>query len=87
MTYRTNSAVRSVLLMASVAMLLPIAACNKQDSSPVQAGPKTFASPEDAGKALADAAKAQSQDQILAIFGADQRISFPLAMSRKTKLL
>jgi hypothetical protein len=66
---RTNSAVRSVLLMASVALLLPIAACNKQDSSPVQAGPKTFASPEDAGKALADAAKAQSQHQILAIFG------------------
>ena len=34
-----------------------------------EAGPKTFASPQDAGRALADAAKAQSQDQILAIFG------------------
>ena len=66
---RTNSAVRSLLLMASVAMLFPIAACNKQDPPPVQAGPKTFASPQDAGRALADAAKAQSQDQVLAIFG------------------
>lgn len=66
---RTNSAVRSLLLVAGMAMLFPITACNKQDSPPVQAGPKTFASPEDAGKALADAAKAQKQDQVLAIFG------------------
>ena len=34
-----------------------------------QTAPKTFASPEEAGKALADAAKSQSQDAILAIFG------------------
>ena len=50
---RTNSAARSLLLMASAAMLFPITACNKQDPPPVQAGPKTFASPQDAGRALA----------------------------------
>ena len=66
---RGNSAVRRVLFIASFVMLLPIGACNKQKSAAIQAGPKTFASPQDAGRALADAAKAQSQDEVLAIFG------------------
>jgi len=50
-------------------MLLPIAACNKQGSATAPAGPRTFASPEDAGTALADAAKSQNQDQLQQIFG------------------
>jgi len=50
--------------------LIPIAACKKQTApAPEAAGPKTFASPEDAGKTLADAAKSQSHDAILVIFG------------------
>jgi len=56
--------------------LLSFTACNKkeQPESPAnpesaQAAPKTFASPDEAGKALADAAKSQNQDAVLAIFG------------------
>jgi len=66
---RVGFAVRSLLVTVSVATLLPIAACKKQESTAVQAGPRTFASPEDAGKALAAAAKAQDQNAILQIFG------------------
>ena len=67
---RVGLAVRTLLVTASVAAVLAIAACNKQQQSePAQAGPKTFASPEDAGKALAAAAKAQDQNAILQIFG------------------
>ena len=66
---RRNSAVHHLLFIASFVMLLSIGACNKQESAANQAGPKTFASPRDAGRALADAAKAQSQDEVLAIFG------------------
>jgi hypothetical protein len=51
-------------------LLLSLTACNKKEQSPeTQAAPKTFASPNEAGKALADAAKSQSKDAILAIFG------------------
>src|SRR5947208_2986326 len=66
---RIGGAVRSLLVAVSVATLLPIAACKKQESTAVQAGPMTFASPEDAGKALAAAAKSQDQNAILQIFG------------------
>ena len=65
---RANFGARQLVLMASVALLFSVAACNKQ-SAPAEAAPKTFASPDEAGKALADAAKSQSQDSILAIFG------------------
>jgi hypothetical protein len=63
---RGESAVRHLLLMASVAVLLPIAGCNRQ-SAPV--GPRTFASPDEAAKALVDATKAQDKDAVLGIFG------------------
>jgi hypothetical protein len=44
--------------------------CKKQQqSSSAEAGPKAFASPQDAGNALADAAKTQNKDAVLAIFG------------------
>lgn len=66
---RRDSATRHLLFMAGVVILLPIAACNRPESAAVQAGPRTFASPQDAGTALVAAAKAQSQDQALAIFG------------------
>ncbi len=64
---RANSAVRHLLLTASIAVLLPIAACNKP--APSEAGPKSFASPDEAGKALADATKSEDKTLILAIFG------------------
>jgi hypothetical protein len=51
-------------------LLLSLTACNKKESpESAQVAPKTFASPDDAGKALADAAKSQNHDAILAIFG------------------
>jgi Protein of unknown function (DUF2950) len=65
-----SSSVRRLLLAIGVAMVVPIGACNSnQQSAPVQAGPRTFSSPEDAGKALAEAAKSQNQNAILQIFG------------------
>jgi hypothetical protein len=67
---RVNSCLRCLLVAIGVALLLPLAACNsKQEPAPVQAAPKTFAAPEDAGKALAAAAKSQNRDDILLIFG------------------
>ena len=57
-------------LTMSFGLLLSLAACNKQEqSASEQAAPKTFASPAEAGKALADAAKSQNQDTILVILG------------------
>ena len=51
-------------------LLLSLTACNKKKNpQSAQAGPKTFASADDASKALGDAAKSQNQDAILAIFG------------------
>ena len=51
-------------------LLLSFTSCNKKENpEPAQAAPKTFTSPDDAGKALADAAKSQDEDAILAIFG------------------
>ena len=45
---RANSSARQLLVMASIALLFPIAACNKQPA-PEQGAPRSFASPEDAG--------------------------------------
>lgn len=58
-------------LTVGFVLLLSLTACNnkKEESESAPAAPKTFASPDDAGKALADAAKSQSQDAIQAIFG------------------
>lgn len=51
-------------------LLLSLTACNKKENpESTQAGPKTFASPDEAGQALADAAKSQNKEAILAIFG------------------
>jgi Protein of unknown function (DUF2950) len=57
-------------LTMSFCLLLYLTACNEQGQhASEQAAPKTFASPAEAGKALADAAKSQSQDTVLAILG------------------
>jgi hypothetical protein len=61
--------VRNLVWIASVALLLAIAACNKKTATSDQASPRTFVSPEDAGKALADAAKSQSQEEVIIILG------------------
>jgi hypothetical protein len=50
-------------------LLLSLTACKKQEPATNEAAPKTFASPDDARKALADAAKSQNQDALIAIMG------------------
>ena len=63
---RRRARVRSLFLTGSVAIFLSLAACNKP-SAP--AGPKTFATPDEAGKALVQATGTQDKNAILAIFG------------------
>ena len=58
------------LLLVSAAALFSIWACgNNPRQSAAQAPPKNFASPDDAGKGLFDAAKSGNQEAVLAIFG------------------
>jgi Protein of unknown function (DUF2950) len=67
---RTGFAWSVLSLTLGFALLVSLTACNKQGQpASEQAAPKTFASPGEAGKALGDAAKSQSQDTILAILG------------------
>lgn len=63
----TGSMWSCLSLSLGLGLVLSLAGCNKQPAP--EAGPKTFASPDEASKALGDAAKAQSKDAILAIFG------------------
>jgi len=69
---RNRARVLSSVVVPALAfvLLLSLTACNKKENpESTQAGSKTFASPDEAGKALADAAKSQNRDAILAIFG------------------
>jgi hypothetical protein len=50
-------------------LIIPFGACNK----PSKPSAKLFASPEDAGNALLDAAKTGDQNAVLAIFGPDSK--------------
>ena len=62
---------RYCLLLTLLALIFSMA-CTKQEKpaeTPTQAAPKTFGSPDDAAKALADAAKSGNRDTMLAIFG------------------
>jgi hypothetical protein len=72
--HRGKATLHRLVLTGTVAMLLSLLACNKP-SAP--AGPKTFATPDEAGKALAQAAGAQDKAAIMAIFGpgSDQILS------------
>jgi Protein of unknown function (DUF2950) len=59
------------ILMTAIALLLPIAACQKQEAVHVPSGPATFASPAQAGQALANAAKSEDENELKRIFGPD----------------
>jgi Protein of unknown function (DUF2950) len=66
--------VRRTIIPVSFALLLvfviPLVSCAKSETAAAAgSSQKTFASPEEAGKALLDAAKAGDQDTVLAIFG------------------
>jgi hypothetical protein len=65
------NSVKRFIFAVSIAALLPITACQKQETANVQAGPSTFASPEDAARALVNAAKSQDQTELKRIFGPD----------------
>jgi Protein of unknown function (DUF2950) len=52
-----------------LALIIPLAACNKSDKPSI----KTFASPDDAGNGLLEAAKSGDQNAVLAIFGPDSK--------------
>lgn len=59
-----------------VALIIAFISCNKSaknqgEQPPNNAGPKTFASQDDAGAALVEAAKSGDQQKLLAIFGPD----------------
>jgi hypothetical protein len=61
---------RPLSVTAGLCLLLFIAACKKQEATPItEAAPKTFVSPDEAGRALADATKSQNQDAVIAIMG------------------
>jgi hypothetical protein len=67
---RANLGLRYLLLVVGAATLLSIWGCNKNEqASPAQASAKTFASPDEAGKGLFEAAKSGNQETVLAIFG------------------
>jgi hypothetical protein len=67
---RASLGLRFPLLVVGAATLLSIWACNrKEQPSHAQASPKTFASPDDAGKGLFEAVKSGDQETVLAIFG------------------
>lgn len=68
---RAGIAVCMLSLTIGVVMLLGFTACSKkeQTAAPAQATPQTFASPGAAGNAVMEAAKAQNQNTMLAIFG------------------
>jgi hypothetical protein len=68
--HRTGFAWSLLALTLGFGLLASLTACNKEvQPAPSQAVSETFASPEEAGKALGNAAKSQSQDAILAILG------------------
>ena len=63
---RRNAFIARAVLLA---LIMPLAACNKTDKPSYRA----FASPDDAGNALLEAAKSGDQNAILAIFGPDSK--------------
>ena len=66
---RASLGLRFLMPVVSTVALVSIWACNKKAPSTAQASPKTFASPDDAGKGLLEAAQSGNQETILAIFG------------------
>jgi len=62
---------RCSAVFALLALVISVGSCNKSQEklAATEAAQKTFASPDDAGKSLAEAAKAGSHDTLVAIFG------------------
>jgi hypothetical protein len=60
-----------VLSLATIIMMMSFAGCSRPE--PAAGGPKLFATPEDAGKSLYDAAKSGDTNALLATFGPDAK--------------
>jgi hypothetical protein len=61
---------RFLVLVVTAASLVLLWSCNNKEQPPAaQAAAKTFASPDDAGKGLFEAAKSGNPETVLAIFG------------------
>ncbi len=63
---------RLLVLFILLSLVVALSSCNRQEKSaetPAQAAQKTFASPDDAAKALVEAAKSDNRDAMLGIFG------------------
>ncbi|HXW92548.1 MAG TPA: DUF2950 domain-containing protein [Terriglobales bacterium] len=64
----------SVSVSILLALIIPLSACNKPEKAAAAGNAQTtFVSPEEAGKALIDAAKSGDQNAVLAIFGPDSK--------------
>ena len=67
---RSFIACRCLMVLAFLALTFSLTSCKKPEApAATEAAQKTFAAPADAGKALADAAKAENRETLLAIFG------------------
>ncbi len=86
--HRANSTSRNLFLCACVAILLSTTGCQRQQEPTAQAGPATFTSPDDAGRALANAAGSQDLSELKRIFGANSTdiLSSGNAVEDKTSL-
>jgi hypothetical protein len=76
MSVNKISITRWLAELAMIAIVFSLASCSKQEKpveSQSQAGPKTFASPDDASKAVVEAAKTDNREAMLAIFGAGSK--------------
>ncbi len=69
--HRAKSTSRNLFLCAGVAILLSITGCHGQQEPTAQGGPATFSSPDDAGRALVNAAGSQDLSELKRIFGAN----------------
>ncbi len=59
--------------LLTIALVLSTTSCNRQQSAGSGAAQETFASPEAAGQALFDAAKAGDQNALMSVFGSDAK--------------
>src|SRR5579862_6855414 len=66
LSIRRTNGISPLLLLA---LVIPLAACNRSDRPSM----RVFASPDDAGNALLDAAKSGDQNALLAIFGPESK--------------
>jgi len=70
MSHRVRRTIAPASLALLLVFLIPLISCAKSETAAAAgSSQKAFATPEEAGKALLDAAKSGDQDTVLAIFG------------------